>query len=97
VTRQTCGFLGTPAQIAFTYYPVSKNWSSCARAALMMLVPPAASSSPAVIASVAEGTRARAALLAAAMARTPTRELLFLWIVGLMCGGVLLVTLKGGS
>ena len=29
--------------------------------------------------------------------RTPTRELLFLWIVGLMCGGVLFLSLKGGS
>ena len=29
--------------------------------------------------------------------RTPTGDLLFLWFVGLMCGGVLLVTLKGGS
>ena len=29
--------------------------------------------------------------------RTPTGDLLFLWLVGLMCGGVLLVTLKGGS
>ena len=29
--------------------------------------------------------------------RTPTSDLLFLWFVGLMCGGVLLVTLKGGS
>ncbi len=28
---------------------------------------------------------------------TPTRELLFLWIVGLMCGGVLFLSLKGGS
>jgi hypothetical protein len=27
---------------------------------------------------------------------TPTRELLFLWIVGLMCGGVLFLSLKGG-
>ena len=45
----------------------------------------------------AEGTRARAASLVAAMAATPTRELLFLWIVGLMCGGVLFLSLKGGS
>ena len=29
--------------------------------------------------------------------RTPIRELLFLWIVGLMCGGVLFLSLKGGS
>ena len=29
--------------------------------------------------------------------RTPTGDLVFLWLVGLMCGGVLLVTLKGGS
>jgi hypothetical protein len=31
--------------------------------------------------------------------RTPTGDLLFLflWFVGLMCGGVLLVTFKGGS
>jgi hypothetical protein len=29
--------------------------------------------------------------------RTPTGDLLFLWFVGLMCGGVLLVTVKGGS
>ena len=29
--------------------------------------------------------------------RTPTGDLLFLWFVGLTCGGVLLVTLKGGS
>ena len=29
--------------------------------------------------------------------RTPTRELLFLWIVGLMCGGVLFLGLKSGS
>ncbi|MFZ2137866.1 MAG: hypothetical protein WAV78_13250, partial [Xanthobacteraceae bacterium] len=29
--------------------------------------------------------------------RTSTGDLLFLWLVGLMCGGVLLVTLKGGS
>jgi hypothetical protein len=29
--------------------------------------------------------------------RTTTRELLFLWIVGLMCGGVLFLSLKGGS
>ena len=28
---------------------------------------------------------------------TPTGDLVFLWLVGLMCGGVLLVTLKGGS
>ena len=28
---------------------------------------------------------------------TPTRELLFLWIVGLMCGGVLFLSLKSGS
>ena len=27
--------------------------------------------------------------------RTTTRELLFLWIVGLMCGGVLFLSLKG--
>ena len=29
--------------------------------------------------------------------RTPTGDLLFLWIVGLMCGGVLFLSLKGGS
>jgi hypothetical protein len=29
--------------------------------------------------------------------RTPTGDLLFLWIVGLMCGGVLFLALKGGS
>ena len=29
--------------------------------------------------------------------RTPTGDLPFLWFVGLMCGGVLLVTVKGGS
>ena len=29
--------------------------------------------------------------------RTSTGDLVFLWLVGLMCGGVLLVTLKGGS
>jgi hypothetical protein len=29
--------------------------------------------------------------------RTPTRELLFLWIVGLMCGGALFLGLKSGS
>jgi hypothetical protein len=29
--------------------------------------------------------------------RTPTGDLVFLWLVGLMCGGVLLVTLKVGS
>src|SRR6202047_4327152 len=28
---------------------------------------------------------------------TPPRELLFLWIVGLMCGGVLFLSLKSGS
>jgi hypothetical protein len=27
----------------------------------------------------------------------PTGHLLFLWIVGLMCGGVLFLSLKGGS
>ncbi len=29
--------------------------------------------------------------------RTSTGDLVFLWLVGLMCGGVLLVTLRGGS
>jgi hypothetical protein len=29
--------------------------------------------------------------------RTLTDDLLFLWIVGLMCGGVLFLALKGGS
>ena len=31
------------------------------------------------------------------MLPAPTGHLLFLWIVGLMCGGVLFLTLKGGS
>jgi hypothetical protein len=29
--------------------------------------------------------------------RTPTRDLVFLWIVGLVCGGVLIVALHGAS
>jgi hypothetical protein len=29
--------------------------------------------------------------------RTPTGDLLFLWIVGLICGGVLIVALNGHS
>jgi hypothetical protein len=31
------------------------------------------------------------------MLPAPTRHLLFLWVVGLMCGGVLFLSLKGGS
>ena len=31
------------------------------------------------------------------MLRAPTGHLLFLWVVGLMCGGVLFLSLKGGS
>jgi len=44
-----------------------------------------------------EPAQAAASSMADVVAANPRRDLLFLWLVGLMLWGIMVVTLKGGS